>query len=131
VRRRHDDRRGIAEALNNLGVLAQSEDHLEEAQKCYEEALHFEQQLENTIGVARVLYNLSEIAETGAEWPRALRCAMASALLFEEIGSPLRRYAQDLYQRVSQQMPNDENAPELHAPIKSKTLNEVILWALD
>ncbi len=128
VRRRYGDRRGVAEALNNLGVLAQEQGQLNEAARYYKDALLCEQQLENTIGVARVLYNLSEIAESRADWPRALYAAVASAHLFDEIGSPLLRYASVLCTRVAAHSHKDEAA--LRVQIKDKSLDEIIVWAL-
>jgi tetratricopeptide (TPR) repeat protein len=128
VRRRHGDERGVAEVLNNLGVLAQETNHFEEAERYYEEALPYERKLQNTNGVARVLYNLSEIAEARSDYARAVRCAVASAYLFNDIGSPLRRYADALCARVAPSAGVD--ATLLHEQIKAKHLNNVVEWAL-
>ncbi len=129
LRRKQGDGRGVAEVLNNLGVLAHEDKRWNDAERFYLEALSFEKQLQNAVGVARVLINLSEIAEIHEKRRRALRCAVASAYLFEDAGSPWQNYALDFVERLSA---HDNSSPEDKTTrLENKPLNDIVTWALE
>jgi len=103
LRRDHGDQRGIAETLNNLGVLHWELSDLEAAWNSYAEALPYEKALRNSVEIGRVLYNMSEIAEKKEDWPLASRLATAADVLFEQMDSPFKRYSTALCARVTLQ----------------------------
>lgn len=129
LRRKQGDVRGMAEVLNNLGVLAHEDERWSEAENFYREALSYEQQLHNTVGAARVLINLSEIAEVHHKWRHALYCAVVSAYLFEEAGSPLQQYALEFVERLTSHAEKDDEPTLLRSQIQSKSLDEIVAWA--
>ena len=129
LRRRQGDDRGLAEVLNNLGVLAQEDESWSDAEEFYREALSFEQRLQNAVGAARVLINLSEILEVYENWHMALRCALASAYLFEEAGSPLQQYALSSVERLfAHDGKNIEDIDLLRLHLQGKLLDEIVAW---
>jgi predicted ATPase/DNA-binding SARP family transcriptional activator len=93
LRRSLDDRRGLAETLNNLGVLAQERDDLAVAWDYYIEALTYEQEVRNTLGAALLLANLGEVAQTQGDSKRAYRLLAVSERLLEAVQSPLEPVA--------------------------------------
>src|SRR5205807_2328582 len=63
LRRSKGDRRGLAETLTNLGVLAFEQGDMDAAWQWYTEAAQYERELPHTFGEARALSNLGEVAE--------------------------------------------------------------------
>jgi tetratricopeptide (TPR) repeat protein len=88
LRRALDDRRGLAETLNNLGVLAYERGDMAGAWDFYREALEHEQAVRNTLGAALLLANLGEVARERGEPARAVRLLVVSEGLLEEAQSP-------------------------------------------
>ncbi len=91
-----DDQRGMAESLNNLGVLAHGQGDLDEAWRCYVEALSGERALRHPFGEARALSNLGEVAEAQNRLEQACRLFAVSERLFEEVKSAYAIYTADL-----------------------------------
>ncbi len=89
LRRASGDRRGQAETLNNLGVLAFYRHDWDEAWRLYAEALALERELNHLYGIALLLSNLGEVAAEQTQAARACRLFAASERLMREIGSPL------------------------------------------
>jgi hypothetical protein len=111
-------------------VLAQQSGALEQAHRYYEEALHCEVELRHAIGVARVLYNLSEVAQAQSQTARALRLSLAAQWLFDAAGSPLASYPARLSQSLAEQVP-DVKVETWRAVMKDKSLREVVQLILD
>lgn len=130
LRRAHDDRRGVAETLNNRGVLAQVQGNLDEARSWYTEALEAEREMGHGFGVARALSNLGEVAEARDEFPLALRLFAAAAFLFEEVKSPYATYAADLQASVALRLTGSEAVQPLPAPDEGRSPEDLITWAL-
>lgn len=101
LRRTLGDRRGTAESVNNLGVIAQEAGDWEQAERCYAEALRLELAMRHTFGVARALSNLGETAFARGAAGQALRLFAAAERLFDEIRSPYTRYTADWLHRVA------------------------------
>lgn len=87
-RRKLQDMRGLAETLNNLGVLAYQQEDWPAATTYYLEALQHELELLNWFAVARSLYNLAEAAQAQGDLERALPLAAASERLMDIVKSP-------------------------------------------
>ena len=68
------DRRGMAEALTNLGNLRQAAGDWAGAERFFAQALAHEQALRDTSGVARSLSNLGEVAEARGGRRRPTAC---------------------------------------------------------
>jgi tetratricopeptide (TPR) repeat protein len=89
LRRELDDRRGLAETLNNLGVLFFEMEDLGGAWRWYREALEYERQLDHLHGIGVALANLGEAAgDLGAAELGASLLA-ASVVTLAEAGSPV------------------------------------------
>lgn len=98
------------------------------ALQLYRDALEVETRLRNTIGTARALCNLSEVAEAKSDFPRAWRCSAAAEHLFAQAGSPLQGYATAMRDRVAAA---DESLTEtLPVHLKAETLRVVVEWAM-
>lgn len=91
LRRALDDRRGLAETLNNLGVLAFEQERYPVSWDYYREALRFEQEVHNRQGIGKTLANLGEVAALLGRPEQGVRLLLASVLILEESGSPLAR----------------------------------------
>ncbi|MBB6048688.1 adenylate/guanylate cyclase domain-containing protein [Armatimonas rosea] len=91
LRLRHalQDRRGLAETLNNLGVLAFERQEWEKANRYYREAVPHYESLRNTLGLGFMLANLGEVAESQRDFRKAVRLYLGSILLLEQVRSPL------------------------------------------
>ncbi len=89
LRRAHNDRRGQAETLNNLGLLAFESKDWEAAWNYYAEALQREQELRHIFGVAYVLSNMGETAGEKDEIERACRLFAVSERLLLDVNSHL------------------------------------------
>ena len=87
LRRAHNDRRGQAETLNNLGLLAFESRDWEAAWNYYAEALQQEQELRHIFGVAYVLSNMGETAGEKGETERACRLFAVSERLLLDVNS--------------------------------------------
>lgn len=131
LRRARDDRRGVAETLNNLGVLAFEAENWETAWKYYAEALEHERALSHPFGVAMVLQNLGETAEQRGELVHACRLFAAAERLMEEVKSPLVSYVLGYFTRVSALADVPEAKPEvLRRAVKNRSLDDLIAWAM-
>jgi len=100
LRRNKGDRRGLAETLTNLGVLAYEQGDMEAAWRWYMEAAQYEQELQHTFGEARALANLGEVAEQRGDSDRAIRLFAAAERLFDEVKSSYTSYAAGLLVRA-------------------------------
>jgi tetratricopeptide (TPR) repeat protein len=132
LQREIGDTRGVAWALNNLGVLAHTQGELTAARCHYEEALRLLVERRDALGVAQALSNLGEVAEAEGEQPHAYRLMIAAEALFEEIGSPLRDYAADLRRRIGSRLEADELAARPpRGNLSGSDLDDLVRWALD
>ncbi|MGO8671973.1 MAG: tetratricopeptide repeat protein [Capsulimonadaceae bacterium] len=96
--------RGVAEALTNLGNLAESRGQIDLARQYFDEALDNELRLENVTGIARSLFNLGEIAFAAGR-PADSAVLYAQALeLFSNVGSHHASRAQGRFVEVCDQM---------------------------
>lgn len=105
---------GLAEALTNLGVLAQDiTGDLDAAREFQEQAVHIEVGIGHRLGVARTLYNLAEVAEHKHEWGRARVLALAAESLFKAMGSPLAKHPETLLARLPAEFASTGKLEEL------------------
>ncbi|HEX8833517.1 MAG TPA: NB-ARC domain-containing protein, partial [Abditibacteriaceae bacterium] len=131
LHRKNDDRRGLAETLTNLGVLAQETGEFSVAWRYYLDALAVECELDFTLGIARTLYNLGEVAEVRGDNSAATRLARSAAWFFHEIGSPLERYAVTLAERTTGHLTHEEKQQvDAGANFSSLPRNDILKWAL-
>ncbi len=131
LRRAHDDRRGLAETLNNLGVLAHEQGDLDAAWQWYAEAARHERDLRHTFGVARALANLGEVAHARGEGERACRLFGAAERLFEEVKSAYTSYAAGLLADAAKTQADAEAAlAALRRVVRERPLDELADWAM-
>jgi tetratricopeptide (TPR) repeat protein len=131
LRRKHGDQRGIAETVNNLGVLAQKREELGEAWQHYSDALWIEKDLRNTFGVGRALFNLGDIPDLHRDPCRAWRLYAAAELLFDEVGSPHKDDVSQTRLAVEAKWTGDKAALDTQRQtLKAKSLDDLIAWAL-
>lgn len=136
LRRGCEDRRGVAETLNNLGILAQAQDQRAAAQRWYTEALDVEREMGHGFGVARALSNLGEIAEAQGALGQACRLFTAAEYLFEQVQSPYAGYVADLRVSVAARLSDNnlnndsEGAQALPGFEEGSSLDDLITWAL-
>ncbi len=119
--------RGMGEAHINLGVLAHYAEDWNTAQQHYLESLQIRQMLRHGYGVALVLTNLGEIAETRQIFAVACRCFAAAEVLFLESQSPYAEYAAD-YLLKNAPLAN-QSIEELRRTAKSLALDALVAWA--
>jgi len=131
LRRKQGDRRGLAETLNNLGALAYRQGDWSRAWDCYVEALGHEQALRNPFGIARLLYNLAEVAQERGETERTLRLAASSERLMEIVKSPYARDAAELLTNAAVTGGAEEQAEPLRRTARRLPLEALLPWALD
>lgn len=81
-----EDKRGIAEALNNLGNLAFVQGDYERARALYTESLALRQKLGYTWGIAVSLHNLGWSALEQGDSIRAAQLFSESLTVFRELG---------------------------------------------
>jgi predicted ATPase/class 3 adenylate cyclase len=125
----NQSQRGMAEAYNNLGVLAHYGEQWEVAKQHYLASLHIRQTLRHGYGAALVLTNLGEIAETQQRWEPAVRCFAAAEALFRESQSPHAEYAADYLLKTVPQ--TDFTVEGLRRDAKNLPLDRLILWATE
>src|SRR5207249_4169840 len=129
LRRAHNDQRGLAETLNNLGVLAHFRSDLETAWAHYAEALENEQALHHVYGVALVLNNLGEVAFERGEYERACRLFATSERIMDDVKSPELGYVTDWFKRAVQHDPTPD-METLRRFVRGKSLDELVAWAM-
>ena len=125
LRRELNDRRGLAETLNNLGVLAheraerlrdlqagveetvrdglvsQEAAQWNQASLYYREAIPFYEELHHALGLGYTLANLGEIAENQKDYPRAVRLYTVSVLLLGQVRSRILDDVQSMLSRAA------------------------------
>jgi non-specific serine/threonine protein kinase len=69
--RGHEDRRGLASTLNELGLIAKRRGRAEQARALHEESLALFEQIGDTAGAATVLGNLGNIAQDLGDYASA------------------------------------------------------------
>ena len=87
IRRRIGDRRGVAETLNNLGVIADRHDDWDRAAGLYEQSLELFKVFGDKQGEARVLMNLGEARLEQGDHAAAYDLLRESLQICWEIGS--------------------------------------------
>ena len=125
------DRRGLAETLTNMGVLAFERDDLEQAEKYYREALEQKQDIGDLYVLAVQLFNLGEIAQKRGEHQEAVRRFACSEFLFEEMRSPQLAEAADMTTKegLAAQMSSHDLAA-LRAEIHLLSPDQLLRFAL-
>lgn len=88
LRRALEDRRGLAETLNNLGVLAFEQERYAVSWDYYREALTFELELHNRRGIGVTLANLGEVAALLNQPEQGVRLLITAVQILEEAASP-------------------------------------------
>ena len=129
LRRKLGDRRGLGEALTNLGILAYREANWPQAWAHYAEALEHERALSNAFGIARTLYNLAEVAEVYSDMDRALRLAAAAERLMEVVKSPLVGLTTDLLARIADEAGVSAEIDTLRQECAKLDLDRLVEWA--
>jgi predicted ATPase len=129
--RQCEDQRGIAEVLNNLGVVAQERGALDEARQAYDEALQIERELRGTFGIGRALSNLGEVAELQGDVARACRLFAAAEAIFADLGSPYQEYTAGLVTRSASRLGYTEaDMASLREALRDRSEEERVQWAL-
>jgi predicted ATPase/DNA-binding SARP family transcriptional activator len=131
LRRELGDARGIAETLNNLGVLAYEQNDFDKAHAHYMETLPTQQELRHTFGVACVLANLGEVADAEAEFERACRLYAAAERLFETVdSSSYVAYASGLLAGAAAKTENGAALTDsLRQTVRDLSPEELVAWA--
>ncbi|HHJ11302.1 MAG TPA: tetratricopeptide repeat protein [Bacteroidetes bacterium] len=80
------DKQGIANTLNNLGVLCRSKGDYSKALDYYNKSLELKKILEDKQGIANTLNNIGEIHKFRGEYPEAIRNYRESYTLKKELG---------------------------------------------
>ena len=125
------DARGLAETLNNLGVVAQESGQLDAAWDYGEAALQIKVELGHVAGAAATLFNLSEIAEAHADFKLATRLGAAAESLFDKAGSPHLAVATAWLEPLAQRAGHSEKSLQaLRKRLKEMALAELAAWAL-
>lgn len=130
-RQAQGDRRGIAEALTNLGNLREAARDYDGAADCYGQALAQERELRDTFGIARSLSNLGEVAEAQGKPAPACKLYAAGQYLFGRIGSPYQSYTQGLLERAAAKP--GSGWPDGQAAFQSaaeKSQDALVAWAV-
>lgn len=86
--RQTNDRRGIANAHNSLGLLASRRDSQEEAAEHYHQAIEYQRQIDDREGLARSLSNLSIAQQIRQNLPQAVQSLEESLVIRRQIGNP-------------------------------------------
>lgn len=86
LRRRLDDKAGIAGSLNNLGNVAVARDDLDAAQQLYEDALVLYRDVGDRSGIRSALSNLGSLASARGEIALAEELASQSLVIDRELG---------------------------------------------
>ena len=89
LRRAQQDRRGQAETLTNLGILAYERKDWDAAWNFYAQSLELERGLEHVFGVATTLSDMGEVACEQGEMERACRLFAVSERLLLDLNSHL------------------------------------------
>ncbi len=119
--------RGMAEAHNNLGVLAHHGEEWAAAEQHYLSSLQIRQSLRHGYGAALVLSNLGEIAQVREQLEKACQCFAAAEVLFSQSQSPYAGYAADL---LLQTVPHTvQTVEDFRRTAKSLTLEQLVAWA--
>jgi predicted ATPase len=131
IRRTLGDRRGLAETLNNLGVLSYEMKQYPEAWRYYFEALSYEREIDHRHGIALVLANLGEVAGDLGQPATGARLLLASEGVFTEVGSPLVKEVRGMLDAVAAQSGESVSEIEgLRAQVRGMTVGEACEWAL-
>jgi predicted ATPase/class 3 adenylate cyclase len=93
------DRRGQAEALTNLGVLAFYGKRWEQAWNCYAEALVIEQELQDMLQIGLALFNLGEAAHEMRDFKRAVPLLSAAERM---LGAEQFPYLSEVTQKLDE-----------------------------
>ena len=80
------DRRGIANALLDLGEAARAQGDYERARALYEEALALHRDVGETLGIAFALNNLGEVARAQGDYGRATELLGQGLALYRDVG---------------------------------------------
>jgi predicted ATPase len=131
LRRANQDRRGLAETHNSLGMLAFDAADWAQARSHYAEALPLLQELQNTQEVALMLANLGEVAGKQGEPERAVPLLVTAEDLLLEAQSPYAPPVTQMLQEAAQAagIPPDGVAA-LRAACKTQSLQERIAHAM-
>ncbi len=81
-----NDRKKMAEALNDLGVVYRELDDIDNALKVLEQALQHYQEMDDERGEAITLGNLGKVEESAGKFEDAVQSYLDSAAIFEELG---------------------------------------------
>jgi tetratricopeptide (TPR) repeat protein len=87
LRRESGDRWGIAEALENLGIVAYSQGDDEAARMLYEESLAMRRELGDKSGIALSLLNLGRMADRQADYDAARALYEEGLTIQRELGN--------------------------------------------
>ena len=129
-RRKRQDRRGLAETLNDLGIVAYHQADWQQAWRCYAEALENEQALGNTFGIASTLFNLAEVADERGEPLTALRLLAVSESLMEAVKSPVARMVSEKFDLIAQSANELPEVNTIRQFASSQPVEAAIIWAM-
>lgn len=131
LRRTVGDRRGLAETLTNLGILAFRKQEWEAAWRFYAEALENECALHHHFGVGRALANLGEVAIEQGDRNRAGRLLAAAERLLNEMKSQEAAFASDLLSRIAASGFGEESVQSLRISVRDQRSPDLVAWALE
>jgi tetratricopeptide (TPR) repeat protein len=77
---------GVAQTLNNLGIVYQSQGKWDEAIDCYEQDLEISRRLGDEHGVATTLNNLGNVYDIQGKWDEAIDCYEQSLETKRQLG---------------------------------------------
>jgi tetratricopeptide (TPR) repeat protein len=77
---------GVAQTLNNLGVVYRSQGKWDEAIDCYEQSLETLRRLGDEHGVGQTLMNLGVVYDSQSKWEQAIDCYEQSLEIFRRLG---------------------------------------------
>ena len=131
VRRKRGDLRGLAETLNNMGIVAYRQEDWKQAWDYYVESLLHKQALGNTFGIASTLFNLAEAAYERGETMRSLRLLAASEFLMEIVKSPVASQVSDFLGTVIRSAGEERTLASLRQSASSKSVDALTAWAMN
>lgn len=131
IRRKQGDVRGLAETLNNMGIVAYRQGDWKQAWDYYAESLEHKQTLGNTYGIASALFNLAEAANERTETTLSLRLLAASEFLMETVKSPVVKQVSDYFELVAQSADDIQQIEILRKEVSKLSVDSLIQWAMN
>jgi tetratricopeptide (TPR) repeat protein len=126
------DKRGIADALNNLGFVAERQGHYARAHSLLEESLAISRELADKLGTAHDLEGLARLASAEEQPDRAARLFGAAEALRNAIGAALPPAARAEHERHAAAIRSrlgEESFTIAWAEGRAMTLDQLVTYA--